>query len=433
VSAAAGGRDALQLAFAFLDGDWTEAGLLRRGALVLGNRRPQLRTLVRRLLRAYPRPPWDRPRELARWLDTTPAFARGSAARAQSVRWLIPQPAMGEMPWPVPAIPTGGELAHFLGLTTTELEWLADVRSLERTAADERLRHYRYRWIPKASGGLRLLEAPKARLRTVQRLLLHAVLDRIPAHAAAHGFVPGRSVLTFVRPHAGAAVLIRLDLENFFGSVAAGRVFGVFRTAGYPEAVAHTLTGLTTNVVPLQTWREAPGRPFALGRLLATPHLPQGAPTAPALANLCAHELDRRLAGLAETFGLAYTRYADDLALSGALSRRATARVIELAVGIAAEAGFAVNHEKTLVMSQGGRMRLAGVVVNQHPNLERREHDRLRAVLHNAGRQGLASQNRAGHDRFAEHLAGRVAWARALNPTRAAALERLLAEMGQGA
>lgn len=71
---------------------------------------------------------------------------------------------------------------------------------------------------------------------------------------------------------------------------------GMFRLAGYPESVAHTLTGLTTNVVPTEVWRSRPRRPsedanadFHLGTRLATPHLPQGAPTSPALANLCTY------------------------------------------------------------------------------------------------------------------------------------------------
>jgi RNA-directed DNA polymerase len=68
------------------------------------------------------------------------------------------------------------------------------------------------------------------------------------------------------------------------------------------------LTGLVTNVVPYDEWAAAPRRadPRALGaharmgRRLAAPHLPQGAPTSRALANLCAHRLDCRLTGLAD-------------------------------------------------------------------------------------------------------------------------------------
>jgi RNA-directed DNA polymerase len=413
----------------------------RRGGLVLGHTRPTLRSLVREVIQAYPRPPWDRWRELASWVGLNPALeaavaeARTLAWTLAPTRWLPFQPAMGEMPWPVPAIPTNGELGHFLALTTSELEWFADVHSLERRVTAEQLRHYRYRWIRKASGRLRLIEAPKGRLRELQRTLLRTILDRIPIHSAAHGFVPGRSPLSFVQGHAGAEVVIRLDLEDFFGSVTAGRVFGVFRTAGYPESVAYTLAGLTTNVIPSSVWQGAPHPTdatrlhdhFQLGKRLAVPHLPQGAPTSPALANLCAHRMDGRLTGLATAFGLRYSRYADDLAMSGSPRQSVTERVIGLIRAVVAEEGFRINESKTSVMAKGHRQRVAGIVVNRVPNLARGDYDLLRATLHNAARDGLEAQNRTGHPRFSEHLAGRVSWAASLNPGRAPALRKLLA------
>lgn len=424
------------LAYAFLDGEWTAEGLIQRGGLVLGHQRPEMRRLARRVLRAYPRPPWDRSRELASWLAANDTF-RPSIAGSRLNRWLAYQPAMAAMPWPVPAIPTVGELAHYLGLTVNELAWFADVHSLERRAGDERLRHYRYRWVRKAAGGLRLIESPKERLRTMQRHLQATILDRIPKHPSAHGFVRGRSAITYAREHSGSDLVIRLDLHDFFGTISAGRVYGVFRTAGYPESVAHTLTGLVTNVVPVAVWSDAPepaqsGGPlndhFMLGKRLGTPHLPQGAPTSPALANLCAHGLDRRLAGLAESMDLRYSRYADDLAFSGSPGRSAVPRVIELVRQIASEEGFRVNEGKTVVMGKGHRQRLAGIVVNRKPNLDRAAYDLLRATLHNVAVNGMDAENRTGHLRFAEQLAGRVSWAASLNPDRKRVLVRLLAE-----
>ncbi|MGH2908799.1 MAG: reverse transcriptase family protein, partial [Solirubrobacteraceae bacterium] len=240
--------------------------------------------------------------------------------------------------WPIATVKTVPEIAERLELDLGQLAWLADVRGLERTAADERLRNYRYRWIPRRSGLPRLIEAPKLRLKEVQRWILREILSQVPAHDAAHGFTRGRSAITHATLHCGQQAVLALDLRDFFPSVPAGRVYGIFRTLGYTPGVAHVLTGLCTNVVALMAWDalaaggEASGARFHLGRALATPHLPQGAPTSPALANLAAFGLDRRLAGLAAGFELCYSRYADDLTLSGpALGGRRAAAIAQYA------------------------------------------------------------------------------------------------------
>ena len=157
---------------------------------------------------------------------------------------------------------------------------------------------------------------------------------------------------------------------------------------------------------------------------LAVPHLPQGSPTSPALANLAALTFDRRLAGLAGRFGATYTRYADDLTLSGdrALLRRAR-RIVALVETIAADEGFRLNDSKTRVRSQAQRQLVTGLVVNDQPNVTRPDYDRLRAVLHDAALNGPAAANRRGHPDFRAHLLGRIGWASAGNPSRAEKLQ----------
>lgn len=333
-------------------------------------------------------------------------------------------------PWPVPGLATTGELSEWFGLHPQHLRWYADVRRMERDAPAEALRHYTYRWMPKPAGGGRLLEAPKPLLRFFQRRILHEILGAVPVHTAAHGFRRGRSIETFAAPHAGQDTVIRLDLEAFFASVPASRVAGIFRTAGYPQPVAQLLTGLTTNTVPPVVRRAAPapssGTLAAHRRLvshLAHPHLPQGAPSSPALANVAAFRLDCRLAGLADAFGATYTRYADDLALSGGhrLARHAD-RVVERVSAIAADEGFRVHAGKTRVRRAGERQVVAGLVVNDHPQAPRAEYDRLRAVLHDAATNGPSAANRAGHPDFRAHLLGRIGWVGTGNPARAARL-----------
>ena len=412
------------LARAFLAGEWTEAGLLARGSAVFDRRPRRLRRIVRAVLELYHRPPLDRPRELARIIDTL--------APLPAVRnWIAFEPSMGRTPWPVPSIPTLADLADFFEADIGKLQWLADAHQLERLVASEQLRNYRYSWHARPGSTPRLIERPKSHLKSLQRTVLRAILDHVPPHDAAHGFRRGRSAVTHAALHTGRRAILRFDLENFFASVEGRRVFAIFRAAGYPESVSYALTALCVNVVPRSEWAAAP-RPedprlldahWRLGRRLSEPHLPQGAPTSPALANLAALGLDRRLTGLAARFDATYGRYADDLALSGDERLLAAAPTIRAAVHeIARDEGFRVNARKSQLMTNAGRQRLCGVVVNVRPNVARREYDTLKAILHNAARRGPGEETR-------DRLMGRIAWVESVNPSRGAKLRARFAEI----
>jgi hypothetical protein len=268
-------------------------------------------------------------------------------------------------------------------------------------------------------------------LKELQRQILAELLEKIPPHPAVHGFRKGRSIQTFAAAHVGKRVVLRMDLQNFFPSISEARIQTLFRTAGYPEAVADLLGGICTNATPREVWRASanemdPHALWDLRKLYARPHLPQGAPTSPALANLCAYRFDCRLDGLAKAAGAEYTRYADDLAFSGgeAFERRVQHFATRVAA-ISMEEGFDVNHRKTRVMRQGVRQHLAGLVTNQRVNIMRADYDNLKAILTNCIRHGPESQNRSGHSRFQAHLDGRIGFVETIHPEKGQRLRAL--------
>jgi RNA-directed DNA polymerase len=427
------------LAAAFLAGGWELPAMTRRGQRAVGQRRVWLRDLAQAARSEYADAPVDRPRQLAGFLAGCPALlgaferaAEHGDAAPRVVRWYLPATAMGPSPWPVTRLDTVGDVQDLVGLHLGELLWLADARRLEPSVLDERLRHYRYRWITKRSGVGRLIEEPKPLLKHVQRVILREILNAVPVHDAAHGFRRGRSAVTFAVGHAGHDVVVHLDVEDFFGAVPAGRVYGIFRGCGYPEPVAHLLTSLTTNSTPGHVWSDRPHRPsgwragtdFRMGQRLRHPHLPQGAPTSPAIANLAAFRLDCRLSGLGGAAQLHYSRYADDMAFSGdsALTPSRAQRLVRTVQVIAGEEGFRLNPAKTFIQRSAQRQLLAGLVINERPNVARDEYDRLKAILHNSIRLGPDSQNRNSHPNFAAHLLGRISRVRQVNPVRGSRL-----------
>jgi RNA-directed DNA polymerase len=345
------------------------------------------------------------------------------------------QPVAAAKAWAVPAIESTSALAAWLNITTGELRWFADLKGLEYRNPLSKLRNYHYEVLAKQFGKIRLLEAPKPRLKELQRYILAEIVEKVPVHFAAHGFVKGRSIKTFVAPHVGQHVVLRMDLQDFFPSFAAARIQAFFRTLGYPNSVASLLAGICTNAAPRNIWKEF-GHEMDLPNLSAArilyakPHLPQGAPTSPALANLCCYRIDCRLSGLAKAVGANYTRYADDLAFSGDPKfEKGVERFSTHVAAILMEEGFHVNFRKTRVMRRSVRQHLAGLVTNQHVNVMRADFDELKAVLTNCVRTGPTSQNRETLSDFRAHLEGRVGFVESINPHRGQKLRKIFQQI----
>ena len=419
-------------------GELTKEGVSTRMHTALGTRWRWIPPLARRFVAEFEtgtRPSFREAREFIRRDAQFDGAWLRHRREIRIVQWIpdpqIIRPVAPAASWPLPQLETVEELCALLNVTTGELEWLADLNGSAARSPEERLQHYWYRMVRKNSDGLRLIEAPKSKLKGVQRLVLRAILEKIPVHPFVHGFVPGRSVQSFAAPHVGKACVLRMDLEDFFPSIRAARIQAMFRTVGYPDTIANLLAGVCTNAAPRRLWQHLRSEVSMLERmeareLYSRPHLPQGAPTSPVLANICAYRLDCRLSGLARALGAEYTRYADDLVFSGGGELDALMRDMPVYVAaITAEEGFTVNHHKTRLMSQAVRQRIAGIVVNQRLNIRREDFDRLKAILTNCARHGAASQNRQGHPSFASHLRGRVEWVRSVNSAKGARLAKL--------
>lgn len=422
------------LATAFLLDEFEVDALVQRGARLLGKRWRWLRPLAELVTAQFRGPTRPRHSDVAMLLAQSRILLRALGRHDVAIQeWPLAAaaflPAPAAIAWRVPQLTSLGELADWLGVPLRELDWFADQCGLQSHVESERLRHYRYRLLTKRLGGARLIEAPKPRLKSIQRRILAEILDRVPAHGAAHGFRPGRSIKTFAAPHVGRRVVLKIDLCDFFPTFRASRINSLFRTIGYPEAVAHALAGLCLNAAPESAWRTdglVRDEELGLRRLYGRQHLPQGAPTSPALANLGAYRLDCRLQGLARAAGASYTRYADDLAFSGDEDfARIVHRFRHYVGATILEEGFRPNFRKTRITRAGARQRLAGLVVNERLNVERAEFDRLKSILTNCRRHGPNSQDREGHSDFRAHLAGKVAFVESIHAARGRKLRDL--------
>ena len=241
-------------------------------------------------------------------------------------------------------------------------------------------RAYQSFQVPKGNGRSRRLDVPAPELRRLQRFLLHDLLSRAPLSPFAHGFAPGRSIVTNARVHvATARSLLSLDLEDAYPSVSRDRVRAVLEWFVGPQIKSALPTQSKAQrgqvcdlVADLCCFRDA---------------LPQGAPTSGALLNLVCARLDRLCAQLLRRYrsaipDLRYSRYADDLSFttSAELPKVFTA---EAATAIL-RSGFRPNRRKTRLSSaEGGDLVICGIRLHQGElGLPRKQIRRYRSLFH---------------------------------------------------
>ncbi|RDK84980.1 UNVERIFIED_ORG: retron-type reverse transcriptase [Idiomarina abyssalis] len=250
----------------------------------------------------------------------------------------------------LPVMKSSEDFANYTKLSASRIRLL-------HLRADKFYKVYR---LPKKSGGTRLIAQPSRELKALQGWILRNILDKLRASDQSKGFEIGSSILDNAAPHTGANFILNIDLEDFFPSIKANRIFSIFRSIGYNKELCVLLTNLCTYS----------------GRL------PQGAPTSPKLANLTCAQLDARIQGYAGPKGIIYTRYADDITLSAQTATKIYKARYFLDYLIADE-GFTINRQKTRVYGTMSRKCVTGLVVSESAvGIGREKYREIRAQIH---------------------------------------------------
>jgi retron-type reverse transcriptase len=188
------------------------------------------------------------------------------------------------------------------------------------------------------------------------------VLGGLRAHPSATGFERGKSVVDNAMPHVGRAVVVKMDVVDFFSSTKTERVLRYFQWIGWNRETAEVLTKLTTS----------------------DGGLPQGAPTSPRLSNLVNYYVDVQIANRVARRGGAYTRYADDITISLPRPNGRRARgAVQFARRVLGHNGYRLHTKRKLhVARRHQRQIVTGLVVNDGVRLPREIRRRLRATAH---------------------------------------------------
>ncbi len=194
--------------------------------------------------------------------------------------------------------------------------------------------------IPKANGGRRQLGIPTVMDRMIQQALNQALTPTFEEGFSenSYGFRPGRSAHDAVRKAQGYVAegkswVVDIDLKNFFDQVNHDRLMTMVGGKVRDKRVLRLIGD----------YLRAPMQRADGSREARRAGTPQGGPLSPLLANIYLDPLDQEL----ERRGVAFVRYADDIAIFAG-SGRAAERILASVMGwLEKELGLEVNREKS--------------------------------------------------------------------------------------
>jgi hypothetical protein len=252
---------------------------------------------------------------------------------------------------------------HFTSRIDTDALIRKLVRFNEQTEAlraQERSTLYETFHIPKKSGGLRRIDAPKPELMNALRNLKTIFEEDFHAlyHTSAFAYVKNRCTVDAVKRHQknNSKWFGKLDLHDFFGSTTLDYVIKMFSMVFPFSEIVKFPNG------------EAELRK-ALDLAFLNGGLPQGTPLSPLITNVMMIPVDYKLANAFRDFDkqrFIYTRYADDFIISSKVDFDVH-RVEKLVVDTLHEFGapFTINESKTRYGSSAGRNWNLGVMLNK--------------------------------------------------------------------
>ena len=188
-----------------------------------------------------------------------------------------------------------GRLAHLSQVIGVDERVIQEVLDDFDTNPDALVRELTL-WPADPSKKPRNVIAVRGHWRMLQRrLYLKLFLPRIAPSAFSHGGVKGRSAATNARAHIGNPFAFLTDVSGFFPSISCHRVNQFFLHQACSYDVARILTRLCTYDF----------------------HLALGLVTSPILANELFKPIDRRIADACRKMRLTYSRFVDDITISG--------------------------------------------------------------------------------------------------------------------
>lgn len=242
-----------------------------------------------------------------------------------------------------------------------------NLKNVREIVKSDRIESYKKFKLRKRRGGFRNIQSPKSQLKYLQRWILKYILENVSSHNNCKGFDKASSIRENASVHLNSQALLKMDLLRFFDSINERRIFGVFKSLGYHPNLCVSMAKICTVVPDKYFLSSFKKKENEIKNYLVSKKegiLAQGSPTSPKLSNLVSINLDKRLTGLANKYGLKYSRYADDLTFSGNFNQ--LQKIKKIVYRIIRDEAFFPNYSKTKFVKVGGKYVVTGLNVQNN-------------------------------------------------------------------
>lgn len=258
-------------------------------------------------------------------------------------------------------------------------------------------KHYRSVMIPKENGEFRQLNVPDDLLKSIQNKINKKLLSLEEISVYATAYRPGGSTKLNANPHVGKPVILKLDIRHFFDNL----TYPIVKDKAFPKERYSEQNRILLSLL-----------------CVYMDSLPQGAPTSPMISNIIMRDFDNEIGSWCKEHRISYTRYCDDMTFSGNFDP------LPIILRVKAELkklGLFINDKKTVIVREGQKHLVTGIVVNEQLRIPTEYKKRIRQEMHYCMKYGVESHIRSvgiylPPDKYILQLLGRINYVLSVEP-----------------
>lgn len=207
-------------------------------------------------------------------------------------------------------------------------------------------------FIRKKTGGVREISQPNKFLKSIQYILIHKLLVKLPIHDAATAYQKGKGIRQNAEAHINKRFILKTDFEKFFPSIS-------------PSDLAFVLK---RNNIEIDSFEYSIISKFLFKKSSNSNKLELciGAPSSPVISNAIMFEIDSLLRTKCDELAVSYTRYADDMTFSSNEYEHIES-ILDYLKQIVLKSNspqLVINNKKTKIISKGRSQRVTGVILS---------------------------------------------------------------------